>query len=160
MDIHETLKKIGLPATVAAVVTSIVIAAPIMFKVDERYAKHSDVKEEIARLRTENNELRHELAQLNGFQQAMAALIQSGKITHPTAFEGTSLPFSSFMIKVQDAAKAAPAAVPSAPAGAASAPAKPPAKPPVKPQQKIEKPSTWKELNEGLYRQSQRLMKD
>jgi hypothetical protein len=153
----ETLKKIGVPTALATIIVVAVMMVPFMFKIDERYAKHSDVKETIEKLRTENTELRRELAQLVGFQQAMATLIQAGKIAmpHPTAFESDS-ELSTFMIKVQAVVKA-PEKAASAPATPASAASAPPRVLRPAPKKELERPTTWKELNDGLYRQQQRL---
>lgn len=160
----DLLKKIGVPATVAAVIASLVTTVPLLFKVDERYAKASDVTVVVAKLEKDNTDLRHELAQTIGFQQAMVALIQQGKLpanAHPTSYEYNET--GGFM-RVQfrgiyPSKEAASAA--SAPASAASAVApKPVILRMEKSGKELEKPMNWKELSDGLMRQQQRLIKD
>lgn len=79
----EILKKIGLPATVAAAVAALVVTVPLLFKIDERYAKDEDVQKYIKKLEKKIEKQNNELAQLAGFQQAMVMLIQQGRV--PTA---------------------------------------------------------------------------
>jgi hypothetical protein len=146
----ELLKKIGVPATISAIIAALVTMVPILFKVDERYAKADDMHAAVAKLDKDNDELRHELAQAVGFQQAMVALIQSEK-TPRVSFDGTGgyhmlltagdMSTMGTMLRV--------AAPPAAPASAASAP----------PRKDIERPRSWMELNEAIARQQQRLAK-
>lgn len=169
----ELLKKIGVPATVAAVIAALVTMVPVLFTVDERYAKSSDLKEHVKKLEAANSDLRQELAQTVGFQQAMIALIQQGKINRPTSFFDDESPrIMKVQYRVIAPAEAASAA--SAPASAASS-ATPPKEAPTKetppkavlkrsvePSARVnqEKPQNWKDLSEGLMRQQQRLMKE
>jgi len=147
----DLLKKIGLPATLAAVIASLVVAVPLAFNLDERYAKRADFKEVITKLEADNSNLRHELAQAVGFQQAMLALLQAGKVPTPTAFDATTAPRLLYAVDTIEAMKVKP------PEKAASAP-DPSASAPTKGKKVLEKPQNWKELSEGLVRQQQRLM--
>lgn len=80
----ETLRKMGVPLTVAAALGAVVTTTPLLFTIDERYAKASDVKEQMAQLQNENQALRMELSRLVGFQSAMVTFIQEGRIPQPT----------------------------------------------------------------------------
>lgn len=148
---HDFLLKIGMPAIAAAVITALVITVPLLFKVDERYAKEVDLKEAILKLEAKNDNLKHELAQSVGFQQAMIALLNGKTTLRPTFLELNDEPATG-MIRVQ---ASVPAKEPAPAASAASAPVKTlPSK------KKLETPQTLKELSEGLYRQQQRLTKE
>lgn len=146
---NDFLAKFGLPAVLSAIVSAAIVAVPLLFKVDERYAKDSDLKAAVLKLEASNIDLRHELAQSVGFQQAMVALIQAGKIK-PTSFDAEQ--FLGGLIQVADRDVVVK---PQAAASAASAPIKPML---VAPPRKQEKPINWKELSEGLVRQQQRLI--
>jgi hypothetical protein len=145
----ELLKKIGVPATVAAIIATLVTMVPILFKVDERYAKADDMRAAVVKLDKDNDELRHELAQAVGFQQAMVALLQSEK-TPRVSFDGTG--GYSMLLTAGDLTAInglVRVAAPAAPASAASAPQR----------RDIERPRSWMELNEAIARQQQRLAK-
>jgi hypothetical protein len=142
----ELLKKIGVPATIAAIIAALVTMVPILFKVDERYAKADDVKLIVAKLDKDNDDLRHELAQAVGFQQAMVALLQTEKVPR-VSFDGTggySLLLTADMSTTNGMLRVA---APASPASAASA----------SQQRDIERPRSWRELNEAIARQQKRL---
>jgi len=69
----DLLKKIGIPATVAAVIASLVTMVPLLFKLDERYAKEEDLTAQTARTEKVINELTVEISRLAGTQQVMVA---------------------------------------------------------------------------------------
>jgi len=71
----EMLKKIGLPATVAAVISALVTVVPFLFKIDERYAKAEELETEIAKTSRQINDLTVEVGRLAGAQQTMLALM-------------------------------------------------------------------------------------
>lgn len=153
---HDLLQKIGLPATVAAAIAAIITLTPLLFKVDQRYAKEEDLKAQVAKLEVANTDLRHEVAQLAGFQQAMVALVQQNKVK-TAAFmldEGFQGGFMTVQFKPTQQPQPASQAA-SAPAPAASAPQIRRLQ-----QRELEKPTNWRELTEGLQRQQLRLMKD
>jgi hypothetical protein len=147
----EFLKKIGIPATAAAVITAIVTVVPFLWKIDERYAKQEQLEEEVKKLEAQNHELSKELAQSVGFQQAMIALIQQGKVP-------VSVPVPS-PVRIESRIESrAPASAPPAPAAAplpaAEAPA---AAPPPKAVVQTDKAKNWNEIGEGLNTQQRRL---
>jgi outer membrane protein TolC len=71
----ELLKKFGMPATVSAFIAMFVTVVPLLFKVDNRYAKEDDVRE--ASIRTEKalNAMTIEIGKLAGSQEALVAII-------------------------------------------------------------------------------------
>lgn len=71
----EILKKIGIPATVAAVIASLITAVPLLFKIDERYAKEEDLQAQTARTEQVINQLTVEISRLAGTQQVMVTLM-------------------------------------------------------------------------------------
>lgn len=71
----ELLKKVGLPATVAAVVAATVTVIPFVFKIDERYAKEADVKIQAAQTEKAINALALEIGRLAGSQEVIVTLI-------------------------------------------------------------------------------------
>lgn len=150
---QELLAKIGIPAAVGTTISLVVVVVPMFFKIDERYAKQEAFEAEVQKLEKQNAELRAELAQAAGFQQAMVAFIQQGRL--PRAPE-----------EPRPVAAPAPAPAPSivempvtgtAPPARMGAARPAPVEPVVVP---VEKPQNWRELNEGLVRQQQRLSKD
>lgn len=157
---QELLKKIGLPATVAASVAAVVAFVPFAFKVDERYTKDNEFKAQVLKIERESSELRTELAQLNGFQQAMLALIQQSKPRH-AAFEPTELGAkvmtvqfkATQKIKAQDEAASAVEKQEEQAKLRTDVDSKR-TKPKI-----MMQPNTWKELQEGLVQQQLRLQK-
>lgn len=166
MSIIDTLKAIGLPVTAAAVVSALVVSVPLLFKLDERYAKEEDLKSAVAELAKANDDLQRELAQLSGFQQAMTTFISEGRIPVAPQVVGGGAPLRRLALTPRPPAvevpppatfdpnsqpptgAGAPTSVPPVVAEAASAPE------PVK----LEKPRNWRELSDALGRQQERLV--
>lgn len=71
----ELLKKIGVPATVAAVIASLVTTIPLIFKIDERYAKTGELEEVSTRAAKQVQDLTVEVSKLAGVQQTMLTLV-------------------------------------------------------------------------------------
>ncbi len=141
----DLLKKIGLPATVAAVVAALVTITPFLFQIDERYAKADVVEQQLQELRKQNESLLRELAQVVGFQAAMVQFLQEGRI--PRA--------SVAPVPAPAARPPLAAARPPVPAAVEPAPSAPPVV--TEAEIPIEAPRNWKELNDGLNRQQQRI---
>ena len=80
---YDVLQKIGIPATIAAVVSTAVVIIPFIFKLDERYAKEEDLQHQVERLEALNRDLQKELAELSGFQSAMIAWLQARPTPEP-----------------------------------------------------------------------------
>ena len=152
---QDILSKIGIPTAIGTAISLVVVVTPMLFKIDERYAKQEALEAEVQKLEKQNAELRAELAQAAGFQQAMVAFIQQGRLPRPAE-------------PAQPAATAAPAPIEVPPARVfAPAPQPAPAIPRIEASGPIEVPASnagvveaprnWKELNEGLTRQQRRL---
>lgn len=157
----ELLKKIGIPATVAAVIASLVTIVPFLFKIDERYAKDSDLDAVTAKFEKKIEKQNREIAQLAGYQQAMIMFLQQGR--SPSSTAALSPPVEP--VAATPAPMPAPAPVAAAPHPKLTAPAelfvvKPAADAASKPPRPIEKPTNWRELNDGLMRQQSRLIKE
>jgi hypothetical protein len=71
----ELLKKIGVPATVAAIIAALVTTVPLLFKIDERYAKDEDLTAQTARTEKAINELTVEISKLSGTQETIVTLM-------------------------------------------------------------------------------------
>jgi hypothetical protein len=71
----ELLKKIGIPATVAAVIATLVTTVPLLFKIDERYAKDEDLVAQTSRTEKAINELTVEISKLSGTQETIVTLM-------------------------------------------------------------------------------------
>lgn len=71
----ELLKKIGIPATIAAVIATFITMVPLMFKLDERYAKEEDLIAQTARTEKAINELTVEISRLAGTQEVVVSLM-------------------------------------------------------------------------------------
>lgn len=78
----ELLKKIGFPATVAAIVGALVTIIPIFFKLDERYAKEEKLTQEIAQVNKSINDLSIEVGKLAGSTQVLVS-VMSNKVEQP-----------------------------------------------------------------------------
>ena len=166
----ELLTKIGVPTAIGTAISLTVVVVPMLFKIDERYAKQEALEAEVQKLEKQNAELRAELAQNAGFQQAMVAFIQQGRLPAPAAPAPAAPPPAPVAAAPLPAAAPAPppAAAPAPPPAAAPAPtfnpenlpataAGSPPKAAAKPPLAQEKPSNWRELNEGIRRQQERL---
>ncbi len=148
---QDFLTKIGLPATIAAIISGLAVVIPFLFKVDERYAKDSELQAAVFRLEKANTELRHELAQAVGFQQAMIALIQAGKLPKVAAYQSDGVGGLVFVAD-DTGSRQSKARTPTV---AASEPIVV-----VPRKERLEKPQTWQELSEALARQKHRLTKE
>lgn len=67
------LKKIGLPGIIAGIVSALVTMVPILFQIDERYAKADDM----AVISKQLTELTVEVGRLAGTQQVMVAIMSA-----------------------------------------------------------------------------------
>jgi hypothetical protein len=79
----ELLKKIGIPATVAAVIASLVTMVPLLFKIDERYAKEEDLTAQTARTEKAINGLTVEISKLSGTQETIVTLMAAQEARRP-----------------------------------------------------------------------------
>lgn len=75
----EFLKKIGLPATVAAVIAALITITPFLFKIDERYAKDDDVKAQVLETSKELNDIAKELSKLAGTQELLVSMVMANQ---------------------------------------------------------------------------------
>ena len=71
----ELLKKIGMPATVAAVIATIITLLPFIFKLDERYAKAEALEQQAEQLNAQITDLSIEVGRLAGTQQVLIAVL-------------------------------------------------------------------------------------
>lgn len=83
----ELLKKLGLPSAVAAVVAALVTITPFIFKIDERYAKASELEEEIQKLEVKNNALSAEVAKLAGVTEVLVSIASQSNADSARAAE-------------------------------------------------------------------------
>ena len=160
----DTLRKLGVPLTLAAALGAVITTTPLLFTIDERYAKASDVKERIEVLQIENQALRTELARLVGFQSAMVQFIQEGRIPAPSAIEEQPTRMRSARPPSVEAVPPPPLA--STEAIAPSAPPivrmeRPPRREVPAPVEGVESPEAplrnWNDLKSNLERQQERL---
>lgn len=80
----EFLKKLGVPALVAGIIGAMMTIIPILFKVDERYAKEQQLTTEVVRLEGQINDLSVEVGKLAGSTQVLVA-VMSAKQEPPRA---------------------------------------------------------------------------
>lgn len=73
----ETLKKLGIPATVAAIVASLITIIPLIFKFDNRYAKEDDVNTHISDMTRRMDDLTVEFGKIVGTQQVIVTLMSA-----------------------------------------------------------------------------------
>ena len=71
----DLLKKIGLPATVSAIIAALITILPFIFKIDERYAKEEVVKAQAEQTEKAINNLALEIGRLAGSQEVMITLM-------------------------------------------------------------------------------------
>ena len=71
----ESAKKIGMPATVAAVVSVLVTVTPFMFKIDERYAKATELQESIDRNKEDLAKLTAEVGKVAGAVDVLSQIV-------------------------------------------------------------------------------------
>lgn len=73
----DLLKKIGLPATVAAIIASLITIVPFLFKLDERYAKSQELDDKIKVVENQINDLSVEVGKIVGTQQVLVAVLSN-----------------------------------------------------------------------------------
>lgn len=73
----ELLRKLGLPAGVAAVVGALVAVIPFVFKIDERYAKAEELNSKLVVVSKQINDLTVEVGKLAGMQQVIVAVMSA-----------------------------------------------------------------------------------
>lgn len=73
----DLFKKIGLPATVAAIIASLITIVPFLFKLDERYAKAKELDDKIKVVETQINDLSVEVGKIVGTQQVLVAVLSN-----------------------------------------------------------------------------------
>lgn len=88
----ELLKKLGLPSAVAAVVAALVTITPFIFKIDERYAKATELEEEIQKLEVKNNALSAEVAKLAGVTEVLVSIASQSNAASARAAESVARP--------------------------------------------------------------------
>lgn len=88
----ELLKKLGLPSAVAAVVAALVTITPFIFKIDERYAKATELEEEIQKLEVKNNALSAEVAKLAGVTEVLVSIASQSNAVSARAAESVARP--------------------------------------------------------------------
>jgi hypothetical protein len=115
----ELLKKIGIPATVAAIIATLVTTVPLLFKIDERYAKDDDLVAQTSRTEKAINELTVEISKLSGTQETIVTLMAAQEARR--AVRRDEIVATQQVQPVEPAA--APVIVASAPKSAASSPA-------------------------------------
>ena len=115
----DLLKKIGLPATVAAIIASLITIAPFLFKLDERYAKAKELDDKIKVVETQINDLSVEVGKIVGTQQVLVAVLSNmntiSKVEAAPAPIWKNKPLAEFKIDMppdEPAAKATPGVAP------------------------------------------------
>lgn len=71
----ESAKKIGMPATVAAIVSVLVTVTPFLFKIDERYAKASELQESIDQNKEDLAKLTAEVGRVAGAVDVLSQIV-------------------------------------------------------------------------------------
>lgn len=74
-NILESFKKIGMPATVAAIVSVVVTVTPFLFKIDERYAKASELEASIERNKEDLAKLTAEVGKVAGSVEVLSEIV-------------------------------------------------------------------------------------
>lgn len=75
MSIVQTLKKVGVSATVAAVIAAVITVTPFLFKIDERYAKATELEEAIQKTDEKLVALTAEVGKLAGVTEVLVTVI-------------------------------------------------------------------------------------
>ena len=88
----ELLKKLGLPSAVAAVVAALITIIPFIFKIDERYAKATELQQEIQKLEVKNNALSAEVAKLAGITEVLVSIASQSNAASSKAAERSTAP--------------------------------------------------------------------
>jgi hypothetical protein len=91
----EMLKKIGLPATVSAVIAALVTTVPLLFKIDERYAKDEDLVAQTVRTEKAINELTIEISKLSGTQETIVTLMAAQEARRAVRREEAAAPVAA-----------------------------------------------------------------
>ena len=73
----ELLKKLGIPAALAAIIVALGTLVPVLFKLDERYAKEQELTQEVVRLEGQINDLSTEVGKLAGSTQVLVDVISA-----------------------------------------------------------------------------------
>lgn len=75
MSIMQTLKKVGVSATVAAAVAAVITVTPFLFKLDERYAKAAELEAAIEKNDEKLVALTAEVGKLAGVTEVLVTVI-------------------------------------------------------------------------------------
>lgn len=73
--LEKLLKNVGIPAIISAVIAALVTVIPFLFKIDERYAKDDEVKEQTVRTQKALTDLNAEIAKLAGTQEVIVTIV-------------------------------------------------------------------------------------
>lgn len=75
----EFLKKIGLPGIIAALVSAIVTMIPILFQLDDRYAKAEDIDRRLETVSKQVQDLSIEMGKLAGTQEVLVSVLSKSE---------------------------------------------------------------------------------
>jgi outer membrane murein-binding lipoprotein Lpp len=126
----EFLKKLGVPALVAGIVGAMMTIIPILFKVDERYAKEQQLTSEVARLEGKIDDLTVEVGKLAGSTQVLVAVISAKQEAPRAIVRAAPIDFNKIEPSNAGGSSRAPASVDEAPSVATmSAPEQTPVAP-------------------------------
>lgn len=91
----DILKKLGVPATVALVVSALVTFIPIFLKIDKRYAKTEEVSTQVEKLQRQMFDLTTEIGKIAGAQKTLLDILIQQEHQHTrTINERSGLPLS------------------------------------------------------------------
>lgn len=71
----DILKKLGVPATVALVVSALITVVPIIFGIDKRYAKTEEVSTQVEKLQRQVLDLTTEIGKIAGAQETLLNIL-------------------------------------------------------------------------------------
>lgn len=71
----DILKKLGVPATVALVVSALITVVPIIFGIDKRYAKTEEVSTQVEKLQRQVLDLTTEIGKIAGAQETLLDIL-------------------------------------------------------------------------------------
>lgn len=74
-SIMESIKKVGMPATVAAIVSVLVTVTPFLFKIDERYAKATELQDAIDQNEQDLAKLTAEVGKVAGAVDVLSQIV-------------------------------------------------------------------------------------
>ncbi len=74
-SVMESVKKVGMPATVAAIVSVLVTVTPFLFKIDERYAKATELQEAIDQNKEDLAKLTAEVGKVAGAVDVLSQIV-------------------------------------------------------------------------------------